>query len=264
MSVVIDSRFGLAEAFRVEKGDVVSLVGAGGKTTTLFGLSTELRRRGLTVVTTTTTHLQTPDSDSAFTTPPIVFARQERNWIETVEARVRRYGAATVVGMKAREDKLQGITPGEVDRLRSITDCLLIEADGARSRSLKSPASHEPVIPASTTLTVAIAGLDALGQILDEKTVHRLEEVCRLTGAPPGSRISEEVVTVALFRGYEPASPAGSRLLFFLNKADESRLKQAENVARLLLSVGARQVVFGEARTPHGCFYLVSPGPGTP
>lgn len=184
--------------------------------------------------------------------------------METVQARVRRYGAATVVGMKAREDKLQGIAPGEVDQLRSISDCLLIEADGARSRSLKSPASHEPVIPPSTTLTVAIAGLDALGQFLDEKTVHRLEEVCRLTGAPPGSQISEEVMTLALFRGYEPASPAGARLLFFLNKADESRLKQAESVARLLLSVGASEVVFGEAANPHGCFYLVSAAPGTP
>lgn len=264
MSVVIDSRFGLAEAFRVGKGDVVSLVGAGGKTTTLYALSTELRRRGLTVVVTTTTHLQTPDPDSAFTTPPIVFASEEGDWMETVEARVRRYGAATVVGTKVRDDKLKGIGPAEVDQLRRIADCLLIEADGARSRSLKSPASHEPVVPPSTSLTVAIAGLDALGQPLDEKSVHRLEEVSRLSGAPPGSRISEEVMALALFRGYEKAPPAGSRLQFFLNKADESRLRQAEKVARLLISLGASEVVFGEAKNAHGCFYALSPEPRKP
>jgi molybdenum cofactor cytidylyltransferase len=259
VSIAIDSRFGLAEALRVGKGDVVSLVGAGGKTTILYGLSTELRRLGLTVVTTTTTHIQSPDSDSAYTTPPVVFASEEGNWIDTVRTRVERYGAATVVGTKVREDKLKGLAPREVDLLRRIADCLVIEADGARSRSLKAPASHEPVVPPSTTLTVAIAGLDALGQLLDEKAVHRPEEVVRLTGASAGSPISEEVMTLALYRGYEKSAPASSRLVFFLNKADESRLKQAERVARLLLSVGASQVVFGEARNPHGCFYTVSP-----
>ncbi len=57
MSAVIESHFGLAEALSVGSGDVISLVGAGGKTTILYGSATELRRRGVTVVATTTEDL---------------------------------------------------------------------------------------------------------------------------------------------------------------------------------------------------------------
>ena len=45
---------------------------------------------------------------------------------------------------------------------------VLVEADAPRGRSLKVPAPHEPVIPASTTLVVVVCALDALGQPLDE------------------------------------------------------------------------------------------------
>jgi probable selenium-dependent hydroxylase accessory protein YqeC len=47
----------LAKALRVERGAVVSLVGGGGKTTSMFRLAAELIASGLRVVTTTTTHI---------------------------------------------------------------------------------------------------------------------------------------------------------------------------------------------------------------
>ncbi|HLE71097.1 MAG TPA: hypothetical protein VJH87_15565, partial [Vicinamibacteria bacterium] len=82
----IDSGFGLVEAFGVGKGDVVSLVGAGGKTTVLYALSMELRRRGLSVVTTCTTNMQLPTSGT--TAAPLVVVEEEGNWLATVKARL--------------------------------------------------------------------------------------------------------------------------------------------------------------------------------
>jgi len=256
MTVAIESRFGLLDTLEVGSGDVVSLVGAGGKSTLLHGLVSELRQRGTSVVATTTTHIQSPDTYEV-TAPPLVFASTEVDWVETVRTRVARYGAATVVGTRIRDDKLKGIEPREVDLLRRAADVLVIEADGARGRSLKAPASHEPAIPKSTTLMVVLAALDALGEVLGEGSVHRVDEVAKLAGVSIGDLITPEVLALAIFRGYENVRPRGSRLTFFLNKADDARLRPAEEVGRLLLSLGAPVVVFGEAQKPHGCFYVM-------
>ncbi len=260
MSAVIESHFGLAEALRVGSGDVVSLVGAGGKTTILYGLVTELRRLGVTVVATTTTHTQAPDSPT--TAPPIVFASEEENWLQSVRARLDRYGAVTVVDARKREDKLKGLQPEDIDPLRGMADCVIIEADGARGRSLKAPASHEPVVPDWSTATIVVAGLDVLGCRLDEESVHRLEIVSELSQVSVGSPIVEEVIALAIVRGYFPTIPRGSRRIPFLNKVDDARLKQAEKVGELLLGAGAPEVIFGEAIHPNGCFYQMKPASG--
>ena len=40
----------------------------------------------------------------------------------------------------------------------------LVEADGARSMSVKAPAEHEPVIPDTSTLVIVVAAIDAVGR----------------------------------------------------------------------------------------------------
>jgi probable selenium-dependent hydroxylase accessory protein YqeC len=254
----IDSGFGLVEAFGVGKGDVVSLVGAGGKTTVLYALSMELRRRGLSVVTTCTTHMQLPTSGT--TTAPLVVVEEEGNWLATVKARLAQYGSVTVIQSRTREDKLQGIEPVMVDPLRSLADCVVIEADGARSRSLKAPADHEPVVADETTLVVVIVGLDALGEPLHERFVHRVEVVKRLAHAPPASEVTNDVIVAAVVDGYFPKLPPCRRLVF-LNKASDDRLKTAEKLGEALLRRGVPEVVFGEAIKAHECFYRMTAGP---
>ena len=55
----------LREALRVQRGDVVSFVGAGGKTAALFRLAAELRAEGWRVLATTTTRLTTTTTMSS-------------------------------------------------------------------------------------------------------------------------------------------------------------------------------------------------------
>ncbi len=249
----IDSGFGIVEALSVRKGDVVSLVGAGGKTTVLFALATELRRHGLSVVATCTTHMQVPRTGA--TAPPLVVIDEEDNWLTSVKKHLARYGSVTVIQDRKRDDKLRGLEPIMLDPLRSLADAVVIEADGARGRSLKAPAEHEPAIPEETTLTVVLVGLDALDQRLDSDHVHRLEVVVQLSGAIPGTEVSEDVVVDCVMRGYVPKVPKGSRHVVFLNKATDYRLKTAERLGEKLLAAGAAEVVFGQAEKPHECFY---------
>ncbi len=258
--IAIDSGFGLADALSVGKGDVVSLVGAGGKTTVLYALTLELRRRGLSVVATSTTHMQMPMT--ATTMPPLVVVGEQDNWLTTVKAALRRYGSVTVVQDRKRDDKLGGVDPVMLDPLRSLADCVVIEADGARGRSLKAPASHEPVIPDETTLTVIVVGLDVLDHKLEAEHVHRLEIVIRLSGASTGTEVTDAVIAAAIVKGYLPKIPKGSRHVVLLNKAVDYRLKAAESIGERLLHQGVSEVVFGEALEPTQCFYRMRPEAG--
>ena len=255
--IATDSVLGLADALSVGKGDVVSLVGAGGKTTVLYALMVELRRQGLSVVATSTTHMQMPTT--ATTMPPLVVVGEEDNWLKTVKARLRRYGSVTVVKDRKRDDKLSGVDPVMMDPLRSLADCVVIEADGARGRSLKAPASHEPVIPDETTLTVILVGLDVLGLELDADHVHRLEIVAGLSGAAPGMEVTGAVIADAIVKGYLPKIPKGSRHTVFLNKAGDHRRRAAESIGERLVHQGVAEVVFGEAIKPTDRFYRMRP-----
>lgn len=251
--IEIDSGFGLVDALSVDRGDVVGLVGAGGKTTVLYALAMELRRRGMSVIATSTTHMQLPSSTD--TIPPLVVVAEEDNWLQTVKARLARYGSVTVIQDRARDDKLSGLDPVMIDPLRSLADCVVLEADGARGRSLKAPADHEPALPDETTLAIVVVGLDVLDQRLDADNVHRLEIVTRLSGAAPGMEVTEHVIADAVVKGYLPKFPPGVRHAVFLNKVSDYRLRVAERVGERLLRRGVAEVVFGEAARPTECFY---------
>jgi probable selenium-dependent hydroxylase accessory protein YqeC len=216
----------------------------------------ELRRRGLSVVTTCTTHMQLQSSGT--TTAPLVVVEEEGNWLATVKARLSHYGSVTVIANRTREDKLRGIDPVMIDPLRSLADCVVIEADGARGRSLKAPADHEPVVADETTLSVVIVGLDVLGEPLHERFVHRVEVVKRLAKAAPASEVTNDVIVAAVVAGYFPKLPRHGRRLTLLNKASGDRLRAAEKLGEALLRGGAPEVVFGEAIKPHECFYRMS------
>lgn len=220
----------LAGALGLSRSDLVSFVGAGGKTTLIYRLAAEARARGLRVLVTTTTHM---GRLSEATTGP-VFVEEEGDCEPALEQALSTHGLATLLGRRIRDDKLEGFSPERVDALRCRADVVLVEADGARGRSLKLPASHEPVVPSQTTMVVVVVALDVLGMALTEDRVHRLELVAAATGAEVGSTIDEETVITVLCHpcGYAACISPRARGGVFLNKAeDTSTLAAAERIA---------------------------------
>jgi probable selenium-dependent hydroxylase accessory protein YqeC len=237
----------LLVALGVGKGDVVAVAGAGGKTTLVFRLAAEARAAGLRVLVTTTTHMGALPRD---VTGPVVM-EADGGGEAALEAALKGEGRATLLGRALRPDKIEGVRAERVDALARLAEVVLVEADGARGRSLKVPAPHEPVVPPSTTLLVAVAALDILGQPLRDEGVHRLELVLAATGRAAGDRVDEETVAAALCSpaGYLSRVPKGARSAAFLNKAeDEAAAGAAGRLARLLLPAYDR-VVAGSARS---------------
>jgi hypothetical protein len=175
---------GLLASFGLDGGGVAAVVGAGGKTTLAYRLAAEANAAGLRVVVTTTTHMGT--LPEATTGPVLV-----------------------------EEDG---------DPRPALADLVLVEADGARGRSLKAPADHEPVVPGSTTLLIVVAALDVLGAPLDEGRVHRPERVAAATGRAAGAPVDEAALAAALAwpQGYPARKPAAARAAVFLNKVEDA------------------------------------------
>ena len=222
------------DCFAIVRGDVVAVVGAGGKTTLVYRLAAEARAAGLRVLVTTTTHMGT--LPEAVTGPVLV--EDEAADAAKVRDALAAQGRATLLGRRIRPDKLAGLTPERVDELRAVADLVLVEADGARGRSLKVPAAHEPVLPRTTSLVVVVAALDVLGEPLTEERVHRLELVQAASGRALGEAVDEDTVVACLGQagGYPARLPAGARAAVFLNKVeDDLRLAAARRIARRLV-----------------------------
>ncbi len=90
-------------------------------------------------------------------------------------------GATVLYGVSAGKK----IVPVSRDLLRQSIDQfdrVLIEADGAQSLPLKIHAERDPVIVRETTVVIALMGLQALGKMLDERTMYLSSHYRRLTG----------------------------------------------------------------------------------
>lgn len=163
---------------------VVAIVGAGGKTTLLYALARALAAHGCKVITATTTHIFPPtpaQSPLCLLSPPL----------PEVQEALQQYGHVTVaekaVTNNEHQSKLLGLSFDDIERLRTVSDILLVEADGAAMRPLKAPASHEPAVPPCTELCIALCGLSGLGRSLHD-SVHRPERaaaLCGLSGCHP-------------------------------------------------------------------------------
>lgn len=273
----------LISVLGVSPGDVVSLVGAGGKTSLLLALAKEAVQRwgeGRVVIT-TTTHMFVPEPDDfpplAGEAPPgggaapgtqpqprtrVVLGCTLGEVLAELEQQGRGPQSEAVPVLAGdllpaphpgQRSKLVGVPASWVDEIiRRLPSLLvLVEADGAARRPLKAPADHEPVIPSATSLVLAVAGLDALGQPLDAQHVHRPERVARLTGLQPGQPITPGAVALSVWHpeGCGRGRPPAARFLPVVNKVDSvEQLPAAHRVAEELLDLGVPMVVLTTCR----------------
>jgi probable selenium-dependent hydroxylase accessory protein YqeC len=254
MAPVKDIR-GLSESLDIQSKEVVSLVGAGGKTTLMFALSRELTAYRKVVITTTTTKIFPPaPSDTSF----VFLSRDEEEIVDYIIKNAIGKGHVTIASeLLPDSGKLQGISPSLVSRLIELgpVNCVIVEADGASNRPLKAPnPEYEPVIPPCTTLVIPMVGIDALGCKLSEERAFRSEIVSKLTGVPLGGIITADTIARLILhpRGITRGSPVHARIIPFINKVDLAfDLSAARDLAsRILAARHPRidRVVLGQAQ----------------
>ncbi len=229
----------LSELLPLQPGMVVALVGAGGKTTTMFRLAAEQAALGARVITTTTTHIYPPEPAQ---TGALVLSPDRKTLLEDAAAALASHRHITLATGPAAEGKLRGIPPEWVADLLALpgVSFVLVEADGAKGRLFKAPAAYEPVIPLKTHLVLLLANAKALGQPLSERIAHRLERVEAVTGLKAGEIVTPHALaTLATHQeGALKGVPLGASAIFVLTHVDLANLAGAEEVAQRALASG--------------------------
>jgi len=211
----------LYEALNIDLNvsELISVVGAGGKTSTMFRLAREFKSFRKKVLVTTTTNiafLETSQADRL-----VIDNSKDISSLPRVEP-----GTIICLGssMVGDQEKLKGVEREFVDEIyqKHLFDYIVVEADGSKRRPIKAPAHYEPVIPRETTRVIGVIGLDALGKAITEDFVHRPTLFCSITGKKMGDTIDRKCLIHLILSqdGLFKDVPQGCRKYVVFNKAD--------------------------------------------
>lgn len=183
----------LSDLIDLPSNPLVAIIGAGGKTTTMYTLAGELALRGKRVITTTTTQIFYPQPGE---TDKLIIASDTHDLLNAIEEAWQQNQRITIAGSVLRTEKLAGLDfeqPHEF-LVKSGADAVIVEADGARHRKIKAPAEYEPVIPLQTNVALLLMSAEAINQPLSDSIAHRPELVAKVTGINIGDILSPAVV----------------------------------------------------------------------
>ena len=248
------------DALGLLPGDVVSIVGSGGKTSLLWHLAEE--NRGRRVLVSTTTKMWVPPVDAfdwdisagrdalgvlpgsrGGTLPPacsdlhctandMLHCRGAQcaptddsfcriiGSVEGAETCGRQNAAPTGVSLfygAVEDGKILAPDMWQITDLSAKVGLTLLECDGSGGLPLKGWASHEPVVPDFTTVTIGVLPLWAIGQRVCEAVAHRMPEFCRITGAVPGGTVTAAHLARVVGHPEGLFAKARGRRVLFLN-----------------------------------------------
>lgn len=228
----------------LNKKEVISFVGGGGKTTAMFSLAEELKALGKKVLVTTTTNIFVPNENSF-----------DELFLKDIKYAEIKSGTITIFGQEIVDKKIKGPSLEDLDKIieEDLFDYYLIEADGAKHKPIKASASHEPIISKLTTKTIAMIGLDALHKNIVE-TSHRSEILIKLLDKSESDTIEiEDIINLVLHKNGLFKSSKGKNILI-LNKArDEKLVQEGLLIKKHLNRYGFKNVIVADILT--GYFY---------
>ena len=153
----------IEEIFDIKKGDIISITGAGGKTSLMVSLALALSKKGR-VLWTTSTKIAMPEKgfDRIFTSFGDYFDDKS--------------AMSLCLGEKVPGvDKLSSIGYENLKKIKDDFDYVLIEADGCRNLPLKFWYPHEPVIYDFSTKVIAILPVKIIGRNVSPDFIYNYE-----------------------------------------------------------------------------------------
>lgn len=227
----------LKKILGLNKGSVVSIVGAGGKTTFLFTLAEELRKKHK-VLLTTTTKIYLPEKK--------LYDYLSIGTIDSLSQ--ENQNGIYVFGSNINEDKkIIGVKP-QFKHLLPYFDYILIEADGAKQKCIKGWNSTEPVISKDTTITVGIVSIDAVGKRINKENVHRVEEFIKITNSIEDELIKIKHLIALILHKNGLFNKARGKKILFINKVESEEEKKLAKAIVHELRDHLDQIIIGSLK----------------
>lgn len=214
----------------LNNGDLISIVGAGGKTSLMFTIAEELRKDYKLLITTTTKIFVPERTQYDF------MAIGHENYQEikcSYKKGIYVYGESINV-----EGKLIGISTETLNTQMSCFDYTIVEADGSKGKPIKGWKVTEPVISSKTTKTIGVLSIESIGKEINEKNVHRVSEFLSITNAVNNGVISAENVVSLIFHPNGLYKGSVGEKVLFINKVETN--KQRILVEELMYYIKSR------------------------
>ncbi len=232
MSTQPSSTQTLRSMMGVSPGDMVCVMGAGGKATLMKRLVREMLGEPFPVIITSTTNLHALGGADA---PPVLLSEAGRTELQSLAREWSRRGAVVWVEKKLPRNMFRGLEARQVETLHAsdFGGVMVVKTDGARKRLIKAPGPGEPVIPEGATHCVLVLGLCAVGRAADEKIVHRMERVRALTGLEAGEVVEPHHLAMLARHpeSYAGRFPKGARRILYLSHCTSPKaLRDAQAV----------------------------------
>lgn len=220
---------------------IISLIGGGGKTSSMYRLAKEFAGLGKKVLLTTSTHILVPPPNEV---PILLYTPVSTEQLEDAFCR----SPIVALASKDKPGKLSSIPFSFFPKALETADVILCEADGSRMLPIKAPASHEPAIVPDSDMIIVLAGLSCLDHPIKE-VCHRKDLACRILSCSPPSILGPEQAASLI------ADPNGlmkglwnqkEKVRIFLNQADTDDLRQkGEEIKEILNRQGISHVLVG-------------------
>ena len=211
----------LMRAFNIKNKDIITIVGAGGKTSLMFSASS-LLRKDYKVLVTTTTNIYVPDFGA------VKFDglyQVDDNNIKEFESTIKNYkNGVYVVGSKiinnSNKPKLKGLSFEMLDKIVPYFDIVIIEGDGSKEKPLKGWKDSEPVVYDKTNKTIGVVDIKSIGLDINEDNIHRLDRFLNIINDENSQRVKiEHLKNIVLNKNGLFKVSKGERVLF-INKAE--------------------------------------------
>ncbi|AKL94592.1 selenium-dependent hydroxylase accessory protein YqeC [Clostridium aceticum] len=198
----------------LKEKDIVSVVGAGGKTSLMLQLAQDIKKNNGKVLLTTTTKIYVPQKEAY---DFICIGQNEfSKYLKINKKGIYVYGSEVNT-----ENKIIGLAEEELDNLVGYFDYTLIEADGAKKKPIKAWDDHEPVVYKGTTKTIGIIDIQTLEMRICENNVHRSEKFCKITSSQEGESITLKHLLDIIIHPQGLFKNAKGERILFVNKTDD-------------------------------------------
>ncbi|EQB4338075.1 selenium cofactor biosynthesis protein YqeC [Clostridium botulinum] len=220
----------ISDILNLKKRSIISIVGAGGKTSLMLNLSEELRPYNK-VLSTTTTKIYTPNKTSYD-----FMCIGEKNCY--IYDHLKKNGVYVYGKFINNDNKLIGFSKNFLDEKFKYFDYSILEADGSKKKPIKGWRDDEPVICKNTNKTIGVLDITCINKIINDFNVHRVSYFLKITNGKLGEKISIPMISslvthpLGLFKG-----SLGERILFINKVENQHNIFLSYELIKHLLSI---------------------------
>ena len=208
---------------KIKEGEIVALVGGGGKSTLLSALG-DVHGKG--TVLTTTTKMGSDQVGNA----TLLIRPSKEDLVSVLSGNL-----PVMIWDSVDGEKAFGVDPSLPESWLPEATRIIVEADGARRRPAKAPALYEPVLPSGVTTVIAVIGADAIDRVIEDQC-HRPLRVAAVVGCSSYERLTPKRASLLLLNqnGSRKNLESGVRFVIAITKISSQNQNLVDELVKEL------------------------------